>query len=77
MVKRIGRILGVLVVVLFAIGGVIYFLFPAMLVDFSRQQERNAAGLTEHSVTAAGHRMPSGHLCRRVAEPDTLNMADE
>jgi pimeloyl-ACP methyl ester carboxylesterase len=58
MVKRIGRILGVLVVVLFAIGGVVYLLFPAMLVDFSRQQERNAAGLTEHSVTAAGHRMP-------------------
>jgi len=58
MVKKIGRILAALVIALFVIGGVIYFFFPAMLVDFSRQQERNAAGLTERNVTVADHRIP-------------------
>jgi pimeloyl-ACP methyl ester carboxylesterase len=58
MVRKFGRILGVLAIALIAIGGVVYLFFPAMLVDFSRQQERNAAGLTEHSVTVADHRIP-------------------
>jgi pimeloyl-ACP methyl ester carboxylesterase len=58
MVKNIGRILTAVVIALIAIGSIVYFFFPAPLVDFSRQQERNAAGLLEHSVTVSGHRMP-------------------
>jgi pimeloyl-ACP methyl ester carboxylesterase len=53
--KKILKIVGVLVVLLFIVIGTIYFFFPQKLVDFTNSQNASAANLESKTIMVDGY----------------------